>query len=355
MFIIRDAQMKDIDGLYELSAHLDSFNLPHDKAVLSQRIQHSIDSWSGKVQEDYDRIAAFVMEDLETRRIAGVSMIFFQAGTWERPNHYFDVIIDERYSSSIDQHFKHTVLVLSRTFDGPTEIGSLVLDPALRGHKGRLGKQLSYVRFLFVAMHREWFRDTMLAELMPVLEPDGRSLLWESLGRRFVGLDYKEADRISRDNKEFIRSLFPQGMIYASLLQEGAQAIIGKVGPGAAGAKAMLESIGFQYAWRIDPFDGGPHFEAITDQIMPVREARHYQYGGTTRNFDYEGLVAVEPREGEDRFRCVSAPFTIKGRKLYIQDDAAAVLGVNPDDNVSTCPVSTRGYRIRGLPGGMDD
>ena len=36
----------------------------------------------------------------------------------------------------------------------------------------------------------------------------------------------------------------------------------------------MLRRVGFDYAGQIDPFDGGPHFVAQTDQISVVRDAR---------------------------------------------------------------------------------
>ena len=33
----------------------------------------------------------------------------------------------------------------------------------------------------------------------------------------------------------------------------------------------MLSRIGFRYAERVDPFDGGPHFIAPTDEITLIR------------------------------------------------------------------------------------
>ena len=130
------------------------------------------------------------------------------------------------------------------------------------------------VRFLYIARHRAAFRDEVVSELMPPLEPDGTSLLWESLGRRFTGLSYQEADRLSQDNKEFIRTLFPQDPLYASLLPPHVQELIGEVGPGPRAVEKMLREIGFSYAHRIDPFDGGPHFHARTDDITLVRGTR---------------------------------------------------------------------------------
>ena len=67
------------------------------------------------------------------------------------------------------------------------------------------------MRFLFIAMHRTDFRDEVLAELLPPLEPDGTSHLWEALGRHFTGLSYREADRLCKRNKEFIRGPVPRG------------------------------------------------------------------------------------------------------------------------------------------------
>ena len=134
--------------------------------------------------------------------------------------------------------------------------------------------QISYVRFLFIAMHREDFQDHVLAELLPPLEADGTSHLWEAVGRRFTGMSYREADRLSKRNKEFIRGLFPHGEIYASLLPEEARALIGQVGPQTRGVAKLLERIGFRYVNRVDPFDGGPHFAAPTDQISLVRAVR---------------------------------------------------------------------------------
>src|ERR1019366_4833790 len=58
---------------------------------------------------------------------------------------------------------------------------------------------------------------------------------------------------------------------YASLLPDDAQSVIGKVGAQTRGVEKLLERIGFRYAWRVDPFDGGPHFTAPTDEVSLVR------------------------------------------------------------------------------------
>jgi len=122
---------------------------------------------------------------------------------------------------------------------------------------------------------------------LPPLEPDGTSKLWESLGRHFTGLAYQEADLLSKDKKEFIAALFPDDPIHTELLPADVRAVIGVVGPETKGVEKMLRRIGFEYAGQIDPFDGGPHFMADTDDITIVKDARQ------------AAIVPVEDADGE--------------------------------------------------------
>ena len=201
-------------------------------------------------------------------------MVIAQHGTRESPCTFFDVSEREHYSSTLDRHFRHQVLSIGYHFDGPTEIGGLVVDPGARGGEEHPGKQLAFVRFLYMAMYRERFRETVLAELMPPLARDGRSLFWEAFGKRFTDLDYPEADKMSRANKEFIQQLFPPVDVYATLFPPAVQRQLGKVGPETEPVRRMLERIGFRYVSRIDPFDGGPHYEAKLSEVSLVRGPR---------------------------------------------------------------------------------
>ena len=138
-------------------------------------------------------------------------MIIGQLGRRDAPYIYVDVFEEERYSATLDKHFRHVVLKIGYSYNGPTEIGGLIVDPDYRKKPERLGLLISYVRFLFIKMHRELFRDELLAELLPPLEPDGTSHLWNALGRKFTDMTYAEADRLSKKNKEFVKGLFPGG------------------------------------------------------------------------------------------------------------------------------------------------
>jgi len=311
-FVLRDVAPGDLDDLQETAVHLDSVNLPNDRDALARIVERSQQSFSGQLPKA-DRCYVFVARDEAKGRIVGTSMIFAQHGSRRSPHVYFDVIEEERYSETLDRHFAHRLLRIGYNYKGLTEIGGLVVRPEYRGNPSQLGRQLAMVRFLFIALHRDVFCDEVVSELMPPLEPDGTSLLWESLGRRFTGLTYQEADALSRQNKEFIRTLFPQDPLYTTLLPAEVQALIGQVGPETKGIERLLRSIGFEYAHRIDPFDGGPHFHARTDAVTLVRETRRARVTAARSGDSAEARVLVA-RDQPPSFRAarVDAAFVAR-------------------------------------------
>jgi arginine N-succinyltransferase len=231
------------------------------------------------------------------------------------------------------------VLSIAYNYAGPTEIGGLVVDPPHRATPEKPGKQLSYVRFLYIALHRRLFRERVLAELMPPLMADGRSLLWEACGRKFTGLSYKDADRLSRQNKEFIKELFPASDIYASLFPARVQKVLGEVGPETAGVRRMLERIGFKYADHVDPFDGGPHFEANVKDLTLVRRFRTVKLGAEDHQEVAEDvLVARERSSGRNRFRAVRTQARIDDQVVYLPAHAKEALGAKAGDGLAIIP-----------------
>jgi len=270
---IRAGTSEHVGSLCALAKHLDSVNLPDDPAAIRRLLDVSERSFSGAIADPRQREYVFVLWDEEQGRAVGTSTIFAQLGTRSAPYVYLEVSEEEKYSATLDRHFIHRVLTTRYSYDGPTELGGLVVHPDFRRSPERLGSLISYVRFLFIAMRRGDFRDQLLAELLPPFEPDGSSLLWEAYGRRFTGLSYRDADRLSRSNKEFVRGLFPEA-IYATLLSPDAQRVIGEVGPDTRGVATLLRRVGFEYAQRVDPFDGGPHFTCPTDRVTLIAAAR---------------------------------------------------------------------------------
>jgi arginine N-succinyltransferase len=339
MLVLRDVQKTDLPGLKRLASVLNTVNLPNNEETLGAIIDKSVKSFAGKVKNPLEREYLFILEDVRNEIIVGTSMIIAQHGTYDAPHIYYDVSEREHYSASIDRHFRHKVLSIGYNYKGPTEIGGLVVDPPYRATRDKPGKQLSYVRFLFMAMHKQFFRPRVLAELLPPLLPDGRSLLWEACGKKFTGLTYQEADRLSRQNKEFIKELFPSSDIYASLFPERVQKVLGEVGPNTKGVQRMLERVGFRYVERIDPFDGGPHFEANLTDITLVRRYRSVKL--SEKNFELEGddvLVAHERASGRNRFRAVRTTAQLDDKNIYLPARARKLLDAPVGAKLSVIP-----------------
>jgi arginine N-succinyltransferase len=352
MFLLRDIAPADLDDLQKAAVHLDSVNLPDDRVALAAIIERSRASFSGQLPAS-DRCFVFVAAEATTDgragEVAGTSMLFAHHGSRRAPHVFFDVLEEERYSDTLDRHLAHRVLRIGYNYQGLTEIGGLVLRPEFRRHSERLGRQLAFVRFLYLARHRSLFHDEVLSELMPPLEPDGTSLLWESLGRRFTGLTYQDADRLSQTNKEFIRALFPQDPIYATLLPPHVQALIGQVGPETKGVEKLLLEVGFAYAHRIDPFDGGPHFHARTDHIRAVAQTHLARVADATHApIDAGGrrqVFLVAHERSSPSSPCfvaarVELPSLLEGDRVSLPDDVRRALEVTAGDEVAVVRIA---------------
>ena len=320
MFRIRQSSRQDVDQVLAVAEYLDTVNLPHDRKVITSILERSEKSFSGELPAN-EREFLFVLEDLTKKAIIGTSMIYAQHGTKRAPHIFFRVENDERYSVTLDRYFVHRTLRIGYNYNGPTEIGGLILLPEYRRNVHALGKALSYVRFLFMRMHREIFRNQVISELLPPLETDGTSKLWEALGRRFTNLTYQEADRLSKDNKEFIHALFPDDPIHTELLPTDVQALIGQVGDETKAVEKMLRRIGFDYAQQIDPFDGGPHFIANTDTITIVRDATE--------------LVVSDEKPGTRRWAILghetAGPSTFRGFGGLVTPASDGTIGLSAD------------------------
>jgi len=74
-FIVRSAELSDLDALYSLSKNSTLLNLPTDKELLHEKIITSIASFS--FQSDIaDPQYIFVLEDQATGEVTGTSTLF---------------------------------------------------------------------------------------------------------------------------------------------------------------------------------------------------------------------------------------------------------------------------------------
>lgn len=345
MILLREIQEKDLDALERFAQIPGFINLPNDKDLLREKIMRSIASFSDKLTNRYDGKYIFVAEDLSTHQVLGTSMIAAQHGTADSPHFYFEVGNEEKFSETINTGFIHGTLKLKYDTNGPSEIGGLVLDPSHRNTEARVGRQISFVRFLYLGLHKARFKRRILAELLPPLNKKGQSPLWEAIGRRFTNMDYGEADQLCQKNKEFIFSLFPSGKIYTSFLTAEARNAIGKVGKETEPVLHMLKKIGFGYKGQVDPFDGGPHLWANVDELLPVKKLGQYILKGTPmedKSARREGGLLSKANQSPGEFRAVAVQVVIEGTQVSIveptQAEVQSALGVAPGDSVAFMP-----------------
>lgn len=336
-FIVRPARREDLGELVDLAKQFGLLNLPGDKKVLTQKIEKSLQSFSGeatKAESEY----LFILEDTEENVVVGSSLIMAKHGTEEIPHSFFKILKRNHFSEDLGIGFIHQVLRFELDIDGPTEIGGLLVDKAYRRRPEKLGKQISLSRFLFMGMNLEKFEDRVLCELTPPLTDEGRSEFWEALGRRFTGLPYQEADLLSQSHKEFISSLFPVEDIYLCLLDAKARLVLGRVGVQTKPAQHLLESIGFEYLEEVDPFDGGPHFGAATKDIRVIKEGRRVRVA-EFRDAAYKekSLVGVQTDSPED-FRASMVSCDLRGDEVALPAKARDLLKLDIGDEVFWAP-----------------
>lgn len=325
MFILRAAEKKDLDDLYELSQLVTFINLPPDRDLIEKKVASSLRSFQTPSKTMSENYYLFVLEDLHEQKVIGASMIHAQHGTEEEPHFFLTVGQENKFSTTINTGFIHGTLKLGLDTNGPTEIGGLILHPQYRKNDHKLGKQLSFVRFMYMALYTQHFKKMIHSELMPPFDKEGRSPLWEAIGRRFMNMEYHDADVLSRSNKEFILSLFPSDTIYETLLPVDARNAIGKVGPDTLPVKKMLEKIGFTYTNEVDPFDGGPHYRASLEDIKPVRESSKavIKFKKPEKSSHY--LVMQTP-ENDPLFKAVRLEGQLLGSELWVEGTNAQAL-----------------------------
>jgi arginine N-succinyltransferase len=241
-----------------------------------------------------------------------------------------DSFLERRRSRTLRKTVSHRCLRLGWTEDGPTELGGLVLRPEYRGHAARLGHWLSYARLIFIAARRRRFRSKLLAEYLPVFLKGGRSPFWEFFGRKFTGLSYRSADKLSIDNKEFIVSLFPDAALYTDLFPSRVLSTLGQVGDPTKPAARMLEKMGFRYNNQIEPFDGGPYYEAETDAVPLVRAARRAPW----RAGEAGGVAHLLLHAWAGGARALVGPAVRRGGSWTLEAGTAARLELSPGCHV---------------------
>jgi len=344
MFLIRGAGSKDFKQVFALAKALNSYNLPAERAYIRRLLAVSEQSFRGRVSQHKAQYL-FVLEKRPGHKLIGCSLIIAQHGTATSPHFWLAQKSIVRRSRSLGMRRKHKVLQLGKTCNGPTEVGGLVVLPQYRQAALRCGLQLSFVRFLYMAMHPGRFDRVLLVEFRGEMSRQGSSLFWDRLGRVFTGLSYNDADRLSVKSKEFIVGLLPSEPIYCALLPDEVQASIGKIHPAAQRAARLLAGVGFKPLNQVEPFDGGPYHAAVRNQVRVVRRTRRVTLSlpkkllGRGRG-KRAGAWVLAGTEAGGSFRAVLAPGKISGDRCRLDPEAYAALKVDAGERLYAYAVS---------------
>lgn len=339
-FLIREARTTDQRRLLRLARELDSINLPTNSAEMSETLARSARSFRGRAVNRARAVYVFCAEEIATRAIAGASMIIGQHGTPQSPHYYLEIDSDERYSARLRKMFRHPYLRLRHSMNGPSEVGGLIVRQAMRRHPERIGTQLSWARFVYIGRHLKRFQDRVIAEMLPPTIGDQGNLFWDHYGRRMTGLSFREADRLSARDKEFIRALFPDAPLYTFLLPDPVRASIGAVRDESRGAVRLLEQAGMKFLNHIDPFDGGPYYGAATAELVPVRQRRRLKLRMGEPPAEHARLYMVAHEDSRRGFRAVQASaLEEEEARLMVPTGVFEALGLGEGASVDAVPL----------------
>lgn len=329
---VRPARPSDLDAFMRLARAVGDgmTNMPADEAVLYQRLAAS-EARLISGAEDVLPEGIWLVLEIEGE-VCGSSAIFPSIGL-DWPFYSFKRNRLTNRSLALGKSVTVETLTMNNDLCGTAEVGGLVIHPdARRGGAGRLAAQ---ARYLFMAAHRSWFPDKVIAEMRGFLDESGRSPVWESLGRPFYGMEFPDADRFGAINgNQFIAELGPRHVIYVDMLPEVVRDCIGKAHVESAIALRMLLQEGFEDHGYCDIFDGGPQVIAQTDRLRLVRGQKN------------ASVRKVKPCLSEGKPYLVSAGHRLefgatKGVALLdcdeadLAEDVASALGISPGDHIN--------------------
>jgi arginine N-succinyltransferase len=271
MNLIRPVTSLDLDALFHLAEKVSPgmTTFPPDKEVLAQKIALSEQAFSTNNNSDS---YLMVLENVPSGKILGTAGVYANIGT-TTPFYSFAALTRTQHSYELNLQVPSQTLHLVNAYAGDTEVGTLILDPDLRG-KG-LGKLVSKSRYLLLAQFRERFGKRVMAELRGWSDENAISPFWENVGKFFFkGMSYQQADLLSATtNNQFIADLMPSHPIYVDLLSKKAKEVIGKPHDLGRMALKMLYQEGFRYENIVDIFDAGPTVHANIDEIQTVKNS----------------------------------------------------------------------------------
>lgn len=333
MFVIRPIKEQDLDKMMELlsvSGH-GLTSLPKDEDIIKKKIKLSINSFEHKKDGPAGESYLFVMEEIFTGKIVGVSGIISKIGGFEA--YYFYRLKEEVMSSKmLDTEKQLRTLTIEKTHSGPAEICSLFLHPEYRNSQN--GRFLSLSRIMFMAENQEYFEDSVIAEMRGQVNQDGHSPFWDAVGSKFTGLEFIEADYLTMKSKSFIDELLPTYPIIVELLPKEAQDVVAQVHPNTAPARHILEQEGFRFNGLVGIFEPGPVLEANLSDIRCFKESNIVEIEEVLNEKIDSELYLISTTGKSKKFKTTLGPLKVEDGKVKVEAVTATSLKLKVGDKI---------------------
>lgn len=332
MLVIRPIELDDLEGLMDLlkESGFGLTSLPKDPEVLARKIRISQRSFEHR---EADRPSGesylFVMEEIFTGRIVGVSGIISKIGGFE-PYYFYRLESNTHESKMLNVKREAKSLHFEATHNGPAEICSLFLATDFRNSQN--GRFLSLSRFMFMADNRQYFEKEVIAEMRGQVDDSGHSPFWDAVGKHFFQIDFPTADYLTMKSKIFIEELMPKYPILVDVLPEAAQAVVAEVHPHTVPARRILEQEGFSFNGRVGIFEPGPVLHTELDNIRTIKESVVDEIVSIDDS-DLGDEVYIISKNSPDFMACLGQVKTVKGG-VQISPVTAAGLKLRLGDNI---------------------
>jgi arginine N-succinyltransferase len=326
--LIRPVQGADLDAVLELTRRGGAglTNLPPDRDAIERRIAAAEQALTDQ-QARADGAAIMLIAEI-AGQIAATGMIFARVGA-EWPFYSYRITRQASLSRAVRRSKSQRLLNLVNDFDGETEVGGLFVDPVMRGQA--LGQLMARARYMFIAAHRAWFGERVIAELRGYQDDSGGSPVWEAIGRHFYDMEFDEADRTGAiHGNQFIADLGPRYPIYISMLPGEAQAALGRPHNDGRPAYAMLLAEGFRDECYVDIFDGGPTLVAPIDAVRTVAQSREASLLGQVEG----GLPALVATGFGSEFRLARGMVLSRDNGVMLDPATAQLLSAGDGDTL---------------------
>ena len=130
MFLVRHAMIEDVPTLLRMARPAHSGNLPPGAAPLQDRVQLSIESFTGQILEG-GRTDMFVLINLDTDTVVGTSSLVTGKGSNEQTSRFLRVRRREHYSEDLQVGQMPMTVQLGEDWSGPTDLGVATLSPSI--------------------------------------------------------------------------------------------------------------------------------------------------------------------------------------------------------------------------------